>query len=217
MRLRDKINGFALLSALWLLLGIASVAAALIYLRWQGDRESARAIHDLGARYLAESAFQTVIANRRFERGAARFDAGEAGILLNIGGEAVSVRLIDQSTKTDLNRAPMRAIEKRLSSLPLGDEQRRILAARIAQARAADRHFRSVDELSDRTNSAQLLATGFTAVGGAMDFQPLDALGVNTTVTGPQTVEVVIEADDWYAHTVIDAAGQRMPLQIGGR
>lgn len=132
--------GAALLLVFWALVLAASLAAALA-LSARSELSGSRGFEDLArARHLADGGVHLALALFDKEAGlASRLDGeGVRRAEFTLGGEVVTVALVDETGKVDLNEAPRLLLEAALRAVGLGGRQAEALADAVLDWRDGD-------------------------------------------------------------------------------
>lgn len=141
-------RGFALVSALWLLVLMSLIASALAWSNRQSIRGMASLTGGVEARYLAEGGLQLVYANL-LQRSAADRLLGDGEILeLEISGGLVRLKVSDENGKVDINLAQKPLLARLLYSLDVDRSQADAIADAIMDYRDEDdlRHLNGAED-----------------------------------------------------------------------
>lgn len=127
--------GYALITAVWMLLIIAVLASAVSLSALRENMAVRDFAEDLDRRYLLESALATVLMNRMAEGRRSELYELPADTELVIGEQQIRVRLRDASKRIDLSRADPRVVAGLARDAGFEAREARDIAARLARLR----------------------------------------------------------------------------------
>lgn len=181
-------HGYALISALWLLLLAASLSGLLML---RSVRSSAALVEDRTAmqdQNRIESALETAMADMLFYGNASVIARGGGTGRYVVDGKDVIVRASAESTRVDLNTAPLSVIDETLASRAIAPEIRATLLGILTERRANAAPLASLSEwrallrhAADHEGGDALCALDmFTTAGGRTTAAP-PANAINNT------------------------------------
>ncbi|TDG15236.1 hypothetical protein E2F43_03100 [Seongchinamella unica] len=145
---RGSPRGFALISALWLLVLMSVIASALAWSNRMSVQGMAALVGGAQARYLAEGAVQLVFANLLEISPTDRLLADGEILRLELPGGQVVLEVTDESGKVDINQSEQSMLARLLYSLDVDPSLADALADAIVDFRDPDslRHLNGAED-----------------------------------------------------------------------
>jgi general secretion pathway protein K len=165
---RPEERGFVLIAAIWLLILAGSIASVLMLRSLAAATSAAGRSDTIERRLAAESAIETVIADRLFAGDRSFWLRTPAEGVVAIGDRRVNVRLSSESGRLDVNAADPARIDGALRGLGLAAGERGRIVGRLQRLRAANRRIGSLAELNGLVGAAR--GTGGTCLQEHLTF-----------------------------------------------
>lgn len=171
MQIPDEDAGYALISALWLLLLAASLSGLLMLRSVRGSEALVADRSAIRDHLRLDSALETALADMLFYGQASVIARSGGAGRYSVDGQEVTVRASAESARVDINEAPLPTIEATLTQSGVSPDRRASILDMLTVMRAQRLPISSLNEWQTRT-------TGGTGTEGPPEPCTTDAFSV---------------------------------------
>lgn len=220
-RLQPSERGYALISALWLLLLAAVLAGALT----AHSVTRARAVAQLRAELLLElratSAIESAMADIVFNGNQSAIGQNSGAVAYHFGGRDIAVRASSERNRIDINDAPVELVDAALRRAQIGAELRGRVLSAIAARRAERRRFASLADIDravaddDGSGANACLLDVLTVAGGRSSPAPEGAPPLPPLLDNGAAVRLhIVDGGYRFMAVVQQSSSQRTPIGL---
>ena len=186
---RQSEEGFVLVSAIWLLLLGAAVVVVIQLTVFNRAQSIAFDREQLERRLALETAYETAVADLLFNGPRSSFAQLPAKSNYNLNGKAITVLVVSESGKLDINRADPGLIDRALMGLGVDSSTRAAFLGTIAATRIKGANIATMPELEAAWQEAGLNSI----VGRNNSFCAAKYLTVYSGLSRPQSGQMMPE------------------------